>query len=60
MENKIKIYGSCKGRGCRIINLPYDSRINSIHSEMFSNRYDISQILSMVELPVDKMVAKKR
>jgi hypothetical protein len=60
MENKIKIYGSCKGRGCHIIELPYDGRIASICAKMFSERYDISKILPMVKLPVDKVVAKKR
>jgi len=58
MENKIN--DSCDGRGCIIVNLPYDIRVKPVYMEMFSKRYDFSKILSISNLLVDEMVEKER
>lgn len=57
MENKIN--ASCRGRGCRIILLPYDSRVNHVYSKMFRKRDDIQKILPKTSLFLDKMEKKE-
>lgn len=58
MENKIN--ASCRGRGCRVISLPYDSRVNHVYSKMLRKRDDIQKILSKTSLFLDKMEKEEK
>jgi hypothetical protein len=57
---EIKINDSCRGRGCHVIFLPYDSRVNHVYSKMFRKRNDIQKILSKTNLFLDKMEKKEK
>lgn len=58
MENKIN--GSCNGRGCRVVILPWDKLPDLINTKVFSTRHDIQTILPVINLSLDKKLAKKR
>lgn len=53
---------SCgKKRGCTVvIILPNDSRPGLIFSRMHAGKYDLSQILSLVNFSLDKKLEKKK
>ena len=54
------IYDSCDGRGCRVINLPHDNRINTIYSKVLRTKHDIQKILPTINIHLDEKLEKKR
>lgn len=56
MKNDIR--NSCnKKRGCFITLLPSDSRVRTVLSRVYGTKYDISKILPLVDLSLDKELA---
>lgn len=55
MENKIN--GSCDGRGCRIVILPWSIKSINVHSKVFRTKHDIQKIFLMANIQMDKKLA---
>lgn len=57
----LKFKNKCGGkRGCEITLLPTDSSIKPILSRMYGTRNDISKILSVAYISLDKIMAQER
>lgn len=57
MAMKKNVRNSCKRRGCYFTELPYDGRLRPILSRVYGTKYDISKILPLVNLSLDKELA---
>jgi hypothetical protein len=55
-----QIKNSCNNRGCKIrIILPFDRGVKSIYARDIQKRNDISPLLPLAGLPLDKKQSKK-
>lgn len=59
MNNEFRNSCGGKKRGCHFTALPHDSRFRIVFSGMHGTRNDISKILSLANLSLDKKLAQE-